>query len=77
MNPNPPKSASERARQAKATPDRTSLGWAIVGWFNFIAVALIVLLLTGLRPTLWQILGGAAFFLIMTVLLIWSGLRQR
>jgi hypothetical protein len=77
MNANNPKSTSERARQAKATPDRANVGWAIVGWFNFIAVALIVLLVTGVRPTLWQILGGGAFFLIMTVLLIWSGLRQR
>jgi hypothetical protein len=77
MNANKPKSTSDRARQARATPDRAHVGWAIVGWFNFIAVALIILLITGIRPTMWQIIGGMLFFMIMTVLLIWSGLRQR
>ncbi len=60
-----------------STDKGLSLGWAIVGWMNMGALVLIILLVTGVRPTAAQILWGGLFYLIMTGLLIWNGLRKR
>lgn len=57
--------------------DRSNLGWTLLGWMNLIAVVLLILIFTGIRPTLGQILGGTALFLLVTILIVWAALRSR
>lgn len=56
---------------------KSSLGWTLLGWMNMIAVVVLILVVTGTRPTLMQILGGTAFFVLVGVLFVWAGLRRR
>ncbi|RIK43089.1 MAG: hypothetical protein DCC55_06800 [Chloroflexi bacterium] len=55
----------------------SKLGWTLLGWMNLVAVALLILVFTGARPTLGQILGGTALFLFVTILVVWAALRRR
>jgi hypothetical protein len=51
-------------------------GWTLLGWLNLVAVSLLILLFTGIRPTLEQILIGTALFLLVGLLLLWGALRE-
>jgi hypothetical protein len=54
-----------------------NIGWTLVGWINFVAILLVVVLLTGTRLTAAHILGGTAVFVIIFIFLMWTALRRR
>lgn len=54
---------------------QTQLAWALVGWLNFVAIAILALALSDIQWSGWLILAGALGLLLITVVLLWSLLR--
>lgn len=50
--------------------------WALVGCMNAIAVAIIVMAVTGVAFTFWRIVGGAFVAATIFALLVWNFMRQ-
>jgi hypothetical protein len=62
---------------ARKTPPPPNPGWTLLGWLNLAIVLLVVLLFTGTRPTLGQIVGGTIVFVVVGILFVWKALQTR
>jgi hypothetical protein len=63
-------------KKPSSPPPHNQLGWSLVGWFNLIAVAIVVVAIWGPPLTLWWILGGTVVAFAVPVLFFWRGLKK-
>jgi hypothetical protein len=56
---------------------QTQSAWALVGCLNAIAIAILVIAVSGVTLSFWRIVGGAVILIALFALMLWRLMRGK